>query len=116
VTTSNDDYGIRWTGEGVAYPYPSSRTWSDAERELAEARAEIERLKDQRHELLEHIDKVEDEQEAQGAEIKRLRWQLGQRGARMQIMWSLLDAVDQQFMIDERPEIADWFDADGVPK
>jgi chromosome segregation ATPase len=42
-------------------------------RELAEARAEIERLKGQRHDLLEHIDKVEAEQEAQAAEIERLK-------------------------------------------
>jgi hypothetical protein len=89
VNTSNDDYGVRWTGEGVAYPYPSSRTWSDAERELAEARAEIERL----------------------------RQQVAQRGARMQIMREAFRETDWlQFVSYEHPEASDWFDDDGVPK
>jgi hypothetical protein len=51
------------------------------------------------------------------SEIERLRWQLGQRGARMQIMREAFRETDWlQFVSYDHPEAADWFDADGVPK
>jgi hypothetical protein len=70
-----------------------ARTWDDAERELAEAREEIERL----------------------------RKKAGQRGARMQMMFEWMQQKNHWpwFVIHRRESGRDdatsWFDADGVP-
>ena len=62
------------------------------------------------------------------AEIERLRQQVAQRGARMQVMrewmtqaeredWSMIISTDRlyEWFLYAYPEAADWFDADGVP-
>jgi hypothetical protein len=63
--------------------------------------------------------------EKQQAEIDRLRQQVTQRGARMQVMreWMLdreLNGCDAAIawwaFVEERPEAAAWFDDDGVPR
>jgi predicted RNase H-like nuclease (RuvC/YqgF family) len=116
------------------HPYPRERTWSDAERELAEARAEIERQKADRQRQERVMDEMEaeierlnnllrlalDEKADVIKEIEQLRKKAGQRGARMQIMreWIAMRAgirVWASFCL-EHPEAANWFDADGVPK
>ncbi len=54
--------------------------------------------------------------ESMGAEIERLRQQVTQRGARMQIMREWMRATDWQHFVDDHPRAADWFDEDGVPR
>jgi len=50
-------------------------------------------------------------------EIAELRKKAGQRGARMQIMREFLHRSPAwSAMIHQRPQAADWFDSDGVPK
>ena len=53
----------------------------------------------------------------QAEEIERLRQQVTQRGARMQMMRVWLEsAVGIKQLIYGYREAADWFDADGAPK
>jgi len=56
-------------------------------------------------------------------EIERLRWQLGLRNTRMHVMREWIDQAPSPndlgmwaHFLDDHPEAADWFDADGVPK
>jgi hypothetical protein len=82
-----------------------------SEREWAAAR-EIERLQGLLQEQL----------SCQGQEIEQLRQQVTQRGARMQVMWEYLtqyssgSAALWRDFLRTKPQAADWFDADGVPK
>ena len=51
------------------------------------------------------------------AEIEQLRKKAGLRGARMQIMREFLHRSPAwSAMIHQRPQAADWFDEDGVPR
>ena len=52
----------------------------------------------------------------QEAELSRLRRCCVQRGARLQILRELIRETDWLLMIEDRPEMADWFDEDGVPR
>jgi hypothetical protein len=66
----------------------------------------------------------------QQSEIERLRAEneslkkcCTQRGARMQIMRDWMDSnlglggpSEWWYLVEERPEAAEWFDTDGVPK
>ena len=49
-------------------------------------------------------------------EVDRLRQCCVQRSARLQILYAMIENADWCRMLDERPEMADWFDEDGVPK
>ena len=49
-------------------------------------------------------------------ELDRLRRCCVQRGARLKIMRDMMREVDWLHMVSDRPEMADWFDNDGVAK
>ena len=49
-------------------------------------------------------------------EVLRLRKCCTQRGARMQIMRELFREIDWHHACQDRPEMREWFDEDGVPK
>ena len=52
----------------------------------------------------------------QAEEIEQLRKKAGQRGARMQMMADHIRKVCWYGFEKSHPEVASWFDADGVPK
>jgi chromosome segregation ATPase len=78
---------------------------------------EIERLREAVAYLRVLFQEAGAQRKADVAEIESLRWQLGQRGARMQKMLYWLCAWAQcSKLSDLYPETDDWFDEDGVPK
>jgi hypothetical protein len=48
--------------------------------------------------------------------IAELQKKAGQRGARMQIMREFLNHIWWGAFVEQRPEVADWFDENGVPQ
>ena len=49
-------------------------------------------------------------------ELDELRQCCVQQKARLQILYSMIPPADWCRMLDERPEMAHWFDEDGVPR
>jgi hypothetical protein len=85
--------------------------WQDP-RHHACALTEIDRL---REVLQKEI--VDEVTLAQAAEIERLRQQVTQRGARMQVMREAWRQTDwMQWISYDYPEAREWFDDDGVPR
>lgn len=54
--------------------------------------------------------------ESRGTEIERLRQQVTQLGARMQVMREWMMPNDWRHFVVTKPEAAEWFDEDGVPR
>ena len=93
----------------------------DLQEALLTKQAEIEQLRKELHDSEMVVGKWMEE-------IERLRQQVAQRGARMQVMrewmtqaeredWSMIISTDRlyEWFLYAYPEAADWFDADGVP-
>ena len=62
---------------------------------------------------------IADELGRRAAEIERLRQQVAQRGARMQLLrgWMLAGTGRVwELFCHENPEAVSWFNSDGVPK
>ena len=63
------------------------------------------------------IQRLERELAEAREEIEHLRQQVTQRGARMQVMWDwMAETFRLDEFYKDNPEATDWFDADGVPK
>ena len=112
--------------------------WRDSQNEIEHLREEMLSRDNKLRNQAEEIERLRDENEHIGValvnsdpfktmweqeqEIERLRQQVTQRGARMQLLWQYLtqytggSAALWRDFLRNKPQAASWFDADGVPK
>jgi hypothetical protein len=96
--------------------------WLVVNQMLANRDAEIDRLRAEYDDALQTITDMQSKFEAVSAENEVLKKCCTQRGARMQIMRDWMDSkrgigppAEWWYFLEERPDAAKWFDADGVP-